>query len=212
MDKTVFDLGWSELLVVLVICLLVVGPRELPGLVRGITRIMRKIRSLAFDFQMGMQEFARESELSEIKSVRSDLLNAGDQEEKPGMLADVESALDDLKRSVGKVDEDDSSASVAPPTIRSTPDIGEAPNANTPEAKAKTPTVKASGVKAPKARTSAAKSPPKMSPKITRATGAIDEEKTAETKKTSSPALPNLAASPKTKKAHKTQATNPSRS
>jgi sec-independent protein translocase protein TatB len=62
-----FDIGWSELLVIAAVALVVVGPRELPGMLRTIGRMMAGVRRMASDFQSQFNEAMREAELDEIK-------------------------------------------------------------------------------------------------------------------------------------------------
>ena len=70
-----FDLGFPELMVIAIVAVLVVGPRELPRVLRTITGGMKKIRGLASEFQSSMEEMAREADLEDIrkdmKSVQS---------------------------------------------------------------------------------------------------------------------------------------------
>ena len=60
-------LGFSELLVIGVIALLVVGPRDLPLMLRKLGRQMAKMRALANEFRTGFDELARQAELDELK-------------------------------------------------------------------------------------------------------------------------------------------------
>ncbi len=61
------DFGWQEFLVIAIVTVLVVGPRELPRVFRTITGFMRKARSLAGEFQGAMNEIAREADLEDLK-------------------------------------------------------------------------------------------------------------------------------------------------
>ena len=61
------DLGWTELLLVAVVALIVVGPKELPGVLRTVTGLMRRARAMAREFQRGLEDMARESGVDEIK-------------------------------------------------------------------------------------------------------------------------------------------------
>jgi len=63
-----FDIGGSELLVIAVVALVVLGPKELPTAVRSIQGVVRKARELARDFQAGLSEMAREIELDKMKA------------------------------------------------------------------------------------------------------------------------------------------------
>ena len=62
-----FDIGWSEILVVLVVALVVVGPKDLPRLMRTLGRWVRKARGMADQFRASFDEMARESELDELR-------------------------------------------------------------------------------------------------------------------------------------------------
>ena len=62
-----FDIGWQELFLIGLITILVVGPREIPRVLRTVVASVRKVRGLANDFQRGIDELARETELDEIR-------------------------------------------------------------------------------------------------------------------------------------------------
>jgi|TARA_R110002072_G_scaffold205137_1_gene363034 sec-independent protein translocase protein TatB len=62
-----FDIGWTEMVVVLVIAVLVVGPKDLPRAIATIGKYIRKARSMAREFQSGINDLAREAELDDIK-------------------------------------------------------------------------------------------------------------------------------------------------
>lgn len=60
-------LGFSEILVLGVIALLVVGPKDLPLMLRKLGRWMAKLRGMAQEFRSGFDELARQAELDELK-------------------------------------------------------------------------------------------------------------------------------------------------
>ena|SRR5829696_2332489 len=62
-----FDIGWSELLLIAVVALVVIGPKELPGALRTLGQWMTKIRRMASEFQNQFQDAIREAELAELK-------------------------------------------------------------------------------------------------------------------------------------------------
>jgi sec-independent protein translocase protein TatB len=62
-----FDIGWSELLVIAVVAIIVVGPKELPRLMRSIGHYAGKLRRAAADFQRQFEEAMRESEVEEVR-------------------------------------------------------------------------------------------------------------------------------------------------
>src|SRR5438270_4935562 len=62
-----FDIGWSELVVIAVVALIAIGPKELPGVLRMIGQWMGKARKMAAEFQGQFQEAMREAEMADLK-------------------------------------------------------------------------------------------------------------------------------------------------
>ncbi|MDE0112845.1 MAG: Sec-independent protein translocase protein TatB, partial [Albidovulum sp.] len=51
-----FDIGWSELLIIGIVALIVVGPKDLPGMFRALGRFTGKMRGMAREFQRAMNQ------------------------------------------------------------------------------------------------------------------------------------------------------------
>ncbi|KIZ38861.1 MULTISPECIES: Sec-independent protein translocase protein TatB [Rhodopseudomonas] len=62
-----FDFGWSELVLIAVVALIAIGPKELPGVLRMVGQWVGKARRMASDFQGQFNEAMREAELSDLK-------------------------------------------------------------------------------------------------------------------------------------------------
>ena len=62
-----FDIGWSELLVIIVVAIVVVGPKELPRLMGTFGHYAGKLRRAAADFQRQFEEAIRDTEMAEVK-------------------------------------------------------------------------------------------------------------------------------------------------
>ncbi|MBR0758169.1 twin-arginine translocase subunit TatB [Bradyrhizobium jicamae] len=62
-----FDIGWSEFVVIAVVALIAIGPKELPGVLRMIGQWMGKARKMASEFQGQFQEAMREAEMADLK-------------------------------------------------------------------------------------------------------------------------------------------------
>jgi len=60
-----FDIGWGEFLVIGIVALIVIGPKELPGVLRSLGQGISKIRRMASEFQGQFQEAMREAEMAE---------------------------------------------------------------------------------------------------------------------------------------------------
>jgi sec-independent protein translocase protein TatB len=62
-----FDIGWSEIVVIAVVALIAIGPKELPGVLRMVGQWMGKARKMATEFQGQFQEAMREAEMADLK-------------------------------------------------------------------------------------------------------------------------------------------------
>src|SRR5437667_7444006 len=62
-----FDIGWGELLLIGIVALIAIGPKELPGALRALGQWVAKIRRMASEFQNQFHEAMREAELADLK-------------------------------------------------------------------------------------------------------------------------------------------------
>jgi sec-independent protein translocase protein TatB len=62
------DFAWSEMALVILVAVMVLGPKELPKAMRTLAQFMRKARKLAGEFQGHWNEMVREAELDEVKT------------------------------------------------------------------------------------------------------------------------------------------------
>ena len=82
-----FDLAWSEIAVIGLVAVLVLGPKELPQAMRTMARMMRKMRSLTSELQGHINEVVREAELDEVRQSIQKLSTAN-------LAAEVTKAVD----------------------------------------------------------------------------------------------------------------------
>ncbi len=82
-----FDIGWSELLVIAVVAIVVVGPKDLPRLMRTFGHYAGKLRRAAADFQRQFEDAMRETELEEVRKAIESVKN-----ETPGI--DLKAPID----------------------------------------------------------------------------------------------------------------------
>jgi len=62
-----FDLGWSEILVIAVVAIVVIGPKDMPQAFRTVGQWMSKARALAREFQGHIDDLMRETQVDEMK-------------------------------------------------------------------------------------------------------------------------------------------------
>jgi sec-independent protein translocase protein TatB len=63
----VFDVAWSELMVVGAVALVVIGPKDLPRVMREVGKFVNQGRTMARSFRAGFDEMIRESEIDDIR-------------------------------------------------------------------------------------------------------------------------------------------------
>ena len=122
-----FDLGWQEFFLIAVIGLLVVGPKDLPGVIRTVVKWIRKVRGMARDFQHQVEEVAREAELDEIreeakKLSRSDI--AGTIRDTVDPDGELTRSVDETRRTIEREARSDDAAPMA--TVVDAADAGTA--------------------------------------------------------------------------------------
>jgi sec-independent protein translocase protein TatB len=63
-----FELSWGEIALIGIVALIVIGPKELPGLLRGMGQALAKLRRMASDFQYQFNQALQEAEVDKVKS------------------------------------------------------------------------------------------------------------------------------------------------
>src|SRR3954447_6273230 len=70
-----FDIGWSEIAVIVVVALIVIGPKDLPKVLKTVGIWVRKARMLTRDFQNSVDEMIREADLEDVRRQATELRN-----------------------------------------------------------------------------------------------------------------------------------------
>ena len=115
------DIGWVELSIIALITILVVGPKEIPRVLRTVTQIVRKVRGMASEFQSGIDELAREAELDDLKkdiekTVSKDF--AGDLENTIDPTGEVTESVREIEASLKEDPRESSEAKKVPEVIQ----------------------------------------------------------------------------------------------
>ncbi len=66
------DIGWTELVVIAIVLIVVVGPKDLPPMLRAFGRMTSKLRGMASDFRQQFDEALREADLEDVRKTISD--------------------------------------------------------------------------------------------------------------------------------------------
>src|SRR5512139_1771070 len=89
-----FDIGWSELVVIAVVALIAIGPKELPGVLRMIGQWMGKARKMASEFQGQFQEAMREAEMADLKKSFDEVKEAASSFSSGNLMTALEKNVD----------------------------------------------------------------------------------------------------------------------
>lgn len=68
-----FDIAWSELGIIAAVALLIIGPKDLPKVLRTVGQWVAKARSMAREFQSGIDDMVREAELDDLRKAAKDM-------------------------------------------------------------------------------------------------------------------------------------------
>ncbi len=189
-----FDVGWSEMLVIAVVLIVVVGPKDLPRMLRQFGRTTSKLRAMAGDFRRQFDEALKEADLDEVKDTLNSARNLNPMNEIRKHLSPLEKVGEEVRAGLESTLKPTPPKAEAAPAVTDTgagsaaaekaaPPAAQAVAASTPAAKASgarkaaakaektAPAKKAPAAKAPaKAVKAAAKAPPAGKPARKKAT------------------------------------------
>ena len=101
-----FDISWSEFLLIGIVALVVIGPKELPAVMRTLGQWTRKVRSMAAEFQNQFQEAMREAEMTDLKKQVDDMArDVTDVDPLKGVRDDIENVGSDVQRSLSSTEQ-----------------------------------------------------------------------------------------------------------
>src|SRR5437660_6521770 len=95
-----FELDWGKLVVIGIVALIVIGPKELPAVLRMVGQWMGKMRRMAAEFQGQFQEAMREAEMAELKGHVDSINQAASELNQFGTFDPIESARKEMEAAV----------------------------------------------------------------------------------------------------------------
>ena len=119
-----FDIGWTELIVVAVVMILVVGPKDLPKMLRTFGQTIGKVRRMAGEFQSTFNEALREAEQ------QADIADMKKQVEKAGNfdpLGDIKKSIETDRKAAKPAESAPATAKAADGTAAAAPEAGAPP-------------------------------------------------------------------------------------
>src|ERR1700753_646980 len=114
-----FDIGWSEIVVIAVVALIAIGPKELPGVLRMVGQWMGKARKMAAEFQGQFQEAMREAEMADLKKSFDEVKEAATGLTSGGLMTSLQKDVTDALR-IDDIDKP-AAAAIEPPATPTEP-------------------------------------------------------------------------------------------
>jgi sec-independent protein translocase protein TatB len=128
-----FDIGWSEFVLIAVVALIAIGPKELPGVLRMVGQWMTKARKMAAEFQSQFQEAMREAEMADLKKSFDEVKDAASGLTSGNLMTSLQKDVSDALR----IDEIEKPASA--PTSATESSIATSPDTSASETTATEP-------------------------------------------------------------------------
>ncbi|MCU0831634.1 MAG: Sec-independent protein translocase protein TatB [Rhizobiaceae bacterium] len=100
------EVGWSEILVIAIVLIVIVGPKDLPKMLRTFGTTMRKMRAMAGDFQHQFNEALKEAELDEVRKTIDDVRGLNPRNAIRDALDPLRQVGEDVRRELNKSDAD----------------------------------------------------------------------------------------------------------
>ena len=99
-----FGVGYTEMFLIAVVAIIVIGPKDLPRVLRALGKTIGKMRGMAREFQGQLDSAMKESGLDEVKKEFNNLKNVNPIEPvKKTIVDDVKKQEDDFKKLFGEV-------------------------------------------------------------------------------------------------------------
>jgi sec-independent protein translocase protein TatB len=98
------EIGGTEILLIAIVALIVVGPKDLPVLLRKLGQFTAKLRGMASEFRSSFDEMARQSELDELRREVAAMRQGAHVDATGGANADVHRAFEDIQQGLNSPD------------------------------------------------------------------------------------------------------------
>ncbi|KAB2671959.1 twin-arginine translocase subunit TatB [Ochrobactrum sp. LMG 5442] len=92
-----FDIGWSELLIIAIVMIVVVGPKDLPKMLRAFGKATARMRATANEFKQQFDEALKEAELEDVKNIIDETRKLDPRSKITQVFDPIRSAGDDLR-------------------------------------------------------------------------------------------------------------------
>ena len=98
-----FSFGWGEILLILVVVIIVVGPKDIPKFLRQIGNLSKSIKKISREFKSSLNQIAEESDLKEVKNSITEATNLNKELD---IKSNLKNEIKTIKETISSVEED----------------------------------------------------------------------------------------------------------
>ena len=98
-----FSFGWGEILLILIVVIIVVGPKDIPKFLRQIGNLSKSIKKISREFKSSLNQIAEETELKEVKNSITDIT---DIKQELNIKNNLKNEINTIKETVSSVEKD----------------------------------------------------------------------------------------------------------
>jgi len=98
-----FSFGWGEILLILVVVIIVVGPKDIPKFLRQIGNLSKSIKKISREFKSSLNQIAEETDLKDIKNSITEVTNLNKELD---IKSNLKNEIKTIKETISSVEED----------------------------------------------------------------------------------------------------------
>ena len=98
-----FSFGWGEILLILVVVIIVVGPKDIPKFLRQIGNLSKSIKKISREFKSSLNQIAEETDLKDVKNSITEITNLNKELD---IKSNLKNEIKTIKETISSVEED----------------------------------------------------------------------------------------------------------
>ena len=98
-----FSFGWGEILLILVVIIIVVGPKDIPKFLRQIGNLSKSIKKISREFKSSLNQIAEETDLKDVKNSITEVTNLNKEID---IKSNLNNEIKTIKETISSVEED----------------------------------------------------------------------------------------------------------
>ena len=98
-----FSFGWGEILLILVVVIIVVGPKDIPKFLRQIGNLSKSIKKISREFKFSLNQIAEETDLKDVKNSITEVTNLSNELD---IKSNLKNEIKTIKETISSVEED----------------------------------------------------------------------------------------------------------